>query len=176
MKEIKLRLDDESSHDAIGSVVRIGSQVPQESGQPFDMTRLVEFSKKISQIGQTFNKSLAPSFIQDFSIAYDIASNMMYEAIKQDLKADSTLKVAESIAYLENAKAFLVARDIKDTSEARKQYVPLDPDVQVASDRKAQTTAMLAFLKSKLTEFKGAIESVKKIAYGDSFMSHDEGM
>jgi hypothetical protein len=177
MREIKLRLDDTPiPEEKIGSVVRVGSPVAPVAGQPIDMTRLVDYSRKISQIGQALNKSLAPIFIQDFSIAYDITSNMLYEAIRQDLTADTKLKVAESIAYLENAKEFLTARDIKDTSEARKQYVPLDPEVQTAAEVKAKTTAMVSFLKSKLTEFKGAIESVKNIAYGDSFMSHEEGM
>ena len=175
MKEIKLRLDDEPikklEEPTIGTLTPIGS-----SNDPTEIQRLAAYANRIATIGRGFNKMHAPLYIQDFSIAYDIASNMMYEAMCKDMQADSALKVAESIAYLENAKEYLDAHSIKDTSEARKQYVPIDPEVRTAADRKAQTTAVVSFLKHQLIQFKMAIESTKKIAYGDMFMSPEEGM
>lgn len=174
-KPIKLNLGDvipmEVEEPTIGTLTPVGS-----SNAPTEIQRLAAYANKISTIGRGFNKMHAPIYIQDFSIAYDIAANMMYEAMRKDMQADSALKVAESIAYLENAKEYLIAHDIKDTSEARKQYVPIDPAVQAAADRKAQTTAVVSFLKHQLIQFKMAIESTKKIAYGDMYLSPEEGM
>ena len=170
MAKVNIRLDDDGEENTTaGSIVPIGSI------NGTDLSRLAEYSNKISTIGRGFNKMHAPMYIQDFSIAYDIASNLLYEATRKDLEADGKLQVAESIAYLENAKGYLDAHDIKDTAEARKRYVPLDPGVQTAAEVKAQTTAVVYFLKTKLVSFKMAIESTKKIAYGDMYLSPDEG-
>lgn len=171
-KAVKLKLDDQEATDiAIGVAAPIGSATAQT-----DIGRLAEYSNKIATIGRGFNKMHAPLYIQDFTIAYDIASNMMFTAMREDLKADAALQEAESIAYLDNAKAYLDARDIKDTAEARKRYVPLDPQVKAAADRKAQSAAMVQFLRNKLIEFKMAIESVKKVSYGDMYLNPEEGM
>lgn len=175
-RDVKLRLDGDDeqivAEDKIGAVVPISPV----SGIQVDVTKIAEYSRQIAQIGRGFNKMTAPLFIRDFSIAYDITSNLLFEATRKDLEADNKLQLAESMAYLEKAASYLAARDIKDTAEARKRYVPMDADVQNALAVKAETTALVCFLKAKLQEFKMAIESVKKIAYGDMYMSPDEGM
>jgi hypothetical protein len=148
----------------------------EETLDPVDVTHIIAYARKIHDIGQGFNKMTAPLYIRDFIIAYDITSNALAKATRKDMEADNTLNTAESIAYLENATAYLTAHDIKDTAEARKRYVALDPGVKTALDAKAKTAAMVSLLKTKLIEFKMAIESVKKIAYGDMYLSPDEGM
>lgn len=174
-RDVKLRLD---SDIPTCDEVQIGAFLPPvgSSNAPTEIQRLAAYANKISTIGRGFNKLHAPLYIQDFSIAYDIAANMMYEAMRKDMQADGALKTAESIAYLEKAKAYLDAHSIKDTSEARKQYVPIDPAVQAAMEHKAQTTAAVLFLKHQLIQFKMAIESTKKIAYGDMYLSPEEGI
>ena len=184
MDSIKLKLDEDLSQvdnvvyesSNLDSIVYSSPNLKVSSGSSLklDVTKILEYSKKISEIGRGFNKMTAPLYIRDFSIAYDITSNMLFEVIRQNLKADNELQIAESIAYLENAAAYLESKNIKDTAEARKRYVPLDPAVRIAMDVKAESDALCSFLKTKLHEFKTAIESVKKIAYGDQFMSPDE--
>ena len=159
MGEVALRLDDPSILD-----------------EPTDVTEIVKYSNKIKDIGHGFNKMMAPLYLRDFIIAYDITSTALAKATQKDMEADNQLQVAESIAYLENAKAYLDSKDIKDTAEARKRYVPLDAAVAMALDRKARTTAMVSLFRTKLQEFRFAIESVKKIAYSDQYLSPDEGM
>jgi hypothetical protein len=175
MKDIKLRLDAQEL-DEISNFIATQPRKLPAIPHTIDVTAVARYSKRIAEIGQGFNRNTAPVFIADFSIAYDITSSLYYDALKQDLKAANELDIAESIAYLENAGGYLESHGIKDTADARKRYVPLDEAVRVAADRKAETTALVAFLKSKLLEFKTAIESVKKLAYGDNFVSPDEGI
>ena len=176
-KDVKLRLD---ADDLDGELVQIAvgsiKALPAINHTAIDVTEIIEYSNKIKEIGRGFNKMTAPLFIRDFSVAYDITSNLFFEATKKDMKASAALEMAESIAYLENAGDYLKTKGIKDTADARKRYIPLDPGVIQAQDLKAETAAVLAFLKCKLQEFRSAIECVKKIAYGDNFMSPDEGM
>jgi len=141
-----------------------------------DVTRIAQYSKLISQIGQGMNKMKAPLFIRDFSIAYDITSNLLFDVTRRNLRAEHDLEIAESIAYLENARAYLEAHGIKDSADARKRYIPLDPAVIKATSIKNETEALASFLKIKLNEFKMSVEAVKKIAYGDIYLSPDEGM
>jgi hypothetical protein len=177
MKDIALRLDADEGH---GELVQIAvgevKSAPTLSHISMDVTSIAKYSEKIKQIGYGFNRLNAPNFIRDFSVAYDLTSNLLFEAMKMDAIAGRDLDIAESIAYLENASAYLTAKDIKDTAEARKRYVCIDPEVKRATELKAETAAILAFIKCKLQEFKTAIESVKKIAYGDTFMTPDEGI
>ena len=144
--------------------------------ETIDVTAILSYANKIQEIGQGFNKMTAPIYIRDFSVAYDLTSNALFKATRLDLEAEKELKMAESIAYLENAKAYLDSKGIKDTADARKHYILLDPGVQHAMDRKAQTTALVYLLKTKLQGFKSAMENVKKIAYGDLYLSPDEGI
>ena len=112
---------------------------------------------------------LAPMYIRDFIVAFDLTNSLLARAVRTDLRADSFLKQSEAIAYLDRAGPFLKEKGIKDTAEARKRYVPMDPDVLTAHDAKARTAAMLVFLKNKLSEFRYAYDAVKKIAYSNDY-------
>ena len=143
-----------------------------------DLTHVIRYSKKIEDISKGFNTMLAPMYLRDFIMAYDITNTLLSQSIRADLEAAAALKTSESIAYLDNAGPYLSARDIKDTAEARKRYVAVDSDVQHAMQLKAKTEAMVAFLRNKLMEFRLAHDDVKKIAYSNDYNNNSphEGM
>lgn len=140
-----------------------------------DITQLAEYTNKIEELA-SISKMLAPVFLRDFIIGQDVAISLLSRAIKADGKAKAKLEYTESIAYLENAKAYLDSKGIKDTSEARKQYVNIDPDVVTAKDGKAQTEALVILLKGKVSGLKQAHDDLKKVTYADSNMTDYEGM
>lgn len=140
-----------------------------------DVTKLVEYTKKIKDIG-TINKMMAPVYLRDFILAYDVTNSMLSQAIRCDLEAASATDTAKSIAYLDKAGDYLKLKNIKESSEARKQYVDIDENVIRATNTRAKTQALVSFLKNKLQEFRLAHDDVKKIAYGEQYMSPDEGM
>lgn len=140
-----------------------------------DITQLAVYVNKIEDMA-SINKAMAPVYLRDFIQGQDVAVNLYARAVKADAKAKARLEYVESIAYLENAKAYLEAKSIKDTSEARKQYVNIDPDVVEAKDQKAQTEALVILLKGKVSELKQAHDDLKKITYTDSNMTDFEGM
>jgi len=146
----------------------------EEGLQSLDMTRVIEFTRKIQDISKGFNTQLAPIYLRDFIIAYDLTNALLAKAVRTDLRADAFLKQVESIAYMDNAHEYLEQRGIKDTAEARKRYVPIDPDVMKAQDTKARTAAMVVFLKNKLFEFRLAHDDVKKIAYSSDYNHNTE--
>jgi hypothetical protein len=143
--------------------------------QSLDVSDLVKYSNKIKDIG-SINKMMAPVYLRDFIEAQDLVGNMLAKAIQADGRAKAKLEQAESIAYLDNAAEYLTSKGIKDTSEARKQYVARDQDVLRTSEEKAKTEALVAFLKNKLSVFRQAHDDCKKIAYGDQHMTPFEGM
>lgn len=96
--------------------------------QKIDVTELAQYTNKIKDIG-TLNKMMAPIYMRDFIIAFDVTNNLLSMAIKSDLEASTVLDTARSIAYLDKAGEFLKEKGIKDSSEARKQYIELDEDV-----------------------------------------------
>lgn len=140
-----------------------------------DITQLAKYINKIEELS-TVSKMLAPVYLRDFIIGQDVAITLYARAIKADAKAKAKLEYAESIAYLESAKAYLDAQGIKDTSEARKQYVNIDPTVLEAKDQKAQTEAFVILLKGKCQELRMAHDDLKKITYADTHMTDFEGM
>lgn len=140
-----------------------------------DITQLAVYVNKIEDMA-SISKNMAPVFLRDFIQGQDVATNLFARAVKADAKAKARLEYVESIAYLENAKAYLDTKGIKDTSEARKQYVNIDPDVVEAKDQKAMTEAMVILLKGKVSELKQAHDDLKKITYTDANMTDFEGM
>lgn len=140
-----------------------------------DITQLAVYVNKIEDMA-SITKAMAPVYLRDFIQGQDVAINLYARAVKADAKAKARLEYVESIAYLENAKAYLEARGIKDTSEARKQYVNVDPDVITAKDAKAQTEALVILLKGKCQELRMAHDDLKKITYADTHMTDFEGM
>jgi len=141
-----------------------------------DISKLVEYTRKIQDIGAGLNPALAPMYLRDFILAYDVASTYLASAIRADMQADSLLKQAESIAFLDRAGDYLSEKGVRDSAEARKQYVPIDPDVMSAKDMRAKTTAMVSLMKNKVHEYRFAMEAVKKIGYTSEYQSQYEGM
>lgn len=140
-----------------------------------DISELARYLGKVNEIG-SMNKMMAATYLRDFIEAQDIASNMLAAATYKDIQAKQRLEQLESIAYLDKAATYLNSKGIKDTSEARKQYISIDPDVITAADEKAQTEALVLLLKNKLSILRQAHDDVRKIAYGDTQMTAYEGM
>jgi hypothetical protein len=140
-----------------------------------DITRLAIYVNKIEELS-SINKMMAPSYLKDYIVGQDVAANLLAKAIQADSKAKAKLDYVESVAYLEKAREYLEQHSIKDTSEARKQYVNIDEDVRRAKDVKAGTEALVTLLKSKLSQLRQAHDDLKKIAYGDQNLTPYEGM
>jgi hypothetical protein len=143
--------------------------------QTVDMTALVHYLKKVREIANV-SKMMAPMHLKDLIEGQDVAGALLARAIQADIKAKAKKDQAESIAYLDRASDYLKERSIKDTSEARKMYICIDPDVMTATDEKAKTEALVALLKSKSSILRQAHDDLKKFIYGDSGMTGYEGM
>jgi hypothetical protein len=148
------------------------SELPEKV---MDITQLASYVNKIGELSSV-SKMMAPVYLRDFIQGQDVATTLYAKAVKADAKAKARLEYVESIAYLENAKAYLEAKGIKDTSEARKQYVNIDSDVVEAKDQKAQTEALVILLRGKISELKQAHDDLKKVTYADANMTDYEGM
>jgi len=153
-------------------------QVERGLVQSIDLTRIIEYTKKIPDISKGFNTMLAPIYLRDFIMAIDVTNSLLARAVKTDLQAAAAVKNQESLAYLDRAGDYLRSKEIKDTAEARKRYVPLDENVLKAYDLKAQTESMVSFLRNKMFTFRLAHDDVKKIAYANDYQNNtpNEGM
>jgi hypothetical protein len=140
-----------------------------------DVTRLAHYVNKISELASV-TKLMAPVYLQDMIVGQDVAANLLAKAIKTDSEAKAKLEYAESIAYLERAADYLATKNIKDTSEAKKQYVNIDPDVVKAKEHKAQTEALVVLIKSRLSELRQCHDDLKKITYDKGTETPWEGM
>lgn len=146
-----------------------------EISTTIDITTLATYTNKIKEVAST-SKMMAPVLLRDLIIGQDVAITLLAKAMQADANAKAKLEYVQSIAYLENAKPYLESKSIKDTSEARKQYVDIDPDVCKAKDNKAKTEALVVLLKGKLSELRQAHDDLKKITYADTNMTQWEGM
>lgn len=142
--------------------------------QTIDVTKLVEYSKKIDEIG-SLNKMMAPNYLRDFINAMDMTSSMLSKATKANLEYKAALDRAKAIAYLDKATDYLQNNDIKITDNNRKMYVDLDDDVIAAKDKLAASEAMVTFLKNKYQAFRCAHDDVKKISFNDTQGTGFEG-
>lgn len=140
-----------------------------------DVTSLVKYLDKVKEL-HSINKMMGAAYLRDFIEGQDVAGVLVAKAIQADIKAKAELERAEAIAYLDNAADYLKAKGVKDTSEARKQYVSLDEGVIAAQDKKAQTEAMVSLFKNKLSILRQAHDDLRKILYGDNHMTGYEGM
>ncbi len=140
-----------------------------------DVTRLAHYINKIGELASV-TKLMAPVYLQDMIMGQDVAANLLAKAIKIDSQAKAKLEYAESIAYLERAADYLASKSIKDSSEAKKQYVNIDPDVIKAKDHKAQTEALVVLIKSRLSELRQCHDDLKKITYDKGNDTQWEGM
>jgi hypothetical protein len=130
-----------------------------------DITKLKQYNEKVKELHKCTSPMYAPMYLRDFILAYDVTNTYLMKVTRLYEEAESNVKAAESIAYLDRAGEELKKRDIKDSSEARKRYIPLDPDVIRAHEIKAKTEALLVFLKNKMIEYKSCHDSAKKMAY-----------
>lgn len=142
--------------------------------QTIDVTKLVEYTKKIGEIG-TLNKMLAPNYLRDFINAMDMTSSMLSKAVKQNLECKAALERAKAIAYLDKAKDYCDEHDIKISNGAREMYVDIDPDVIEAKNKFAASEALVTFLKNKYQAFRCAHDDVKKISFNDTQGTSFEG-
>ena len=140
-----------------------------------DVTRLAIYVNKVQELA-SINRMLAPAYLRDMIVGQDVAANLLAKAIQSDSNAKTQLERAEAIAYLDKAREYLEFRGIKDTSEARKQYVNVDDNVVCAKELRAKTEAMVVYLKSVLSQLRQAHDDLKKITYGDQNMTPYEGM
>jgi DNA primase len=140
-----------------------------------DVTQLAEYVNKIQELSSV-SKMMAPVYLRDYIMGQDVAANLLAKAMQADSRAKAKVEQAEAIAYLEKAREYLESKQIKDTSEARKQYVNIDIDVLAAKDNRARSEALVSLLKSKLSQLRQAHDDLKKIAYGDQNMTSYEGM
>lgn len=140
-----------------------------------DITQLSIYLKKANEIASV-SKMMGGVVLQDLIKGQDIAGVLLAKAVQADIKAKARLEQAEAIAYLDKASDYLKERNLKDSSEARKRYVDIDPDVITAKDNKAKTEALVALMKNKLSILRQAHDDLKKILYGDQHMTNYEGM
>lgn len=143
--------------------------------QKIDVTALAHYLEKVGQIA-SINKMMGPTYLKDFIEGQDVAGAMLARAIREDGRMKARLDQAKAIAFLDKSSEYLTAKGLKVTDEARKRYVDLDDDVMTAADGKAQTEALVALLKNKLSILRQAHDDLKKILYGDQHMTQWEGM
>jgi hypothetical protein len=139
-----------------------------------DVTKLAEYSRKISEIG-SMNKLLAANYLRDFINAMDLTSDLLSKAVKVNLDAKSELDKCRAIAYLETSEDYCQKKEIKMTNGVREMYVDIDPDVIAAKDKYAITEALVMFLKNKYQAFRCAHDDVKKISFNDVHGTGFEG-
>jgi len=140
-----------------------------------DITALAQYMDKVSELASV-SKMMGAVYLRDFIEGQDVAGELLARAVQADIRAKSRLEEAEAIAYLDRASDYLKTRNLKDTSEARKMYMCIDDDVKQAQDTKAKTEALVALMKNKLSILRQAHDDLKKILYGDQYMTPYEGM
>lgn len=134
--------------------------------QTVDVTKLVEYTKLISDIG-SINKMMTHQYLRDFINAMDLTSSMLSKAVKANLQSKAQLDKSKAIAYLDRAGDYCDKKGIKLSNGVREMYVDLDDDVILAKDKYAASEAMVTFLKNKYQAFRCAHDDVKKIAFNE---------
>lgn len=150
-------------------------QVIESNLDSLDLNKIAVFTRKLGDIGQGFNKMMAPVYLREFIIAYDVSSVMYAKAVQAELNAKSAVDSAEAIAFLDRAPEYFKAKGEKPTVESKKAFVSLDPDVQKAKNVHARAQATSILLKNKVQEFRFAIEAIRKLAE-DGYTTPWEGM
>jgi hypothetical protein len=139
----------------------------EQNLKSLDLTKILKYQEKLEGLTQGANTMNAPMYLRDFILAYDETNNLLAKATRYLGQAEAALKTAESIAYFDAAPEYLKEKKVKDSSEARKKYVPLDPAVQKAENVKAFAESITQFLRNKMMEFRMAHDDVKKMAYAN---------
>jgi len=142
----------------------------QESLVEIDKDKLAEYSEKAKTIViEGANTIRAPFLLSECIKALDLANKSLTIATRADSQAANAVKHAEAVAFLENATEYLQDRSIKVTDEAKKRYVPMDQGVIDALEVKAETAAILTFVKNLYYAFRLAHDDVKKVAYANDY-------
>lgn len=149
--------------------------VINQSLDALDLKKISEYTRKLSDIGDGFNKMMAHVYLRDFIIAYDVSTIMFARAVQIEMQAKSHLEEVEAIAFLDKSSEFFKLRGEKATVESRKAFVDLDPDVKQAKETLARATATAVLMKNKVQEFREAIGAVKLLQH-DGYTSQWEGM
>lgn len=141
-----------------------------------DLDVLDQYTNKLVEIRKITNTMIAPSYIQDFIVAYDVTNNLL-STMTAIYNMSSILKeTAEANAFMTRATPYLESVSQKDTVEAKKQYMALDPIVQKATMLNKESERLVQSLRTKLQTFRMALESVKKMAYASDYSnSPNEG-
>jgi hypothetical protein len=148
----------------------------EQNLKSLDLTKVLKYQDKLENLTHGANTMHAPMYLRDFILAYDETNNLLAKATRYLGQAEAAVKSAEAIAYFDRAADYLKEKNVKDSSEAKKMYIPLDPDVQKAQNIKAFAESMVQFLRNKMMEFRMAHDDVKKMAYaGDNSNSPYEG-
>lgn len=137
-----------------------------------EFEKLAKIEVKIKDLAKGVSTMQAPAMMRDFILGYDVANTMLAKAIKEDMRATNKLKEAEGIAYYDEAPHYLAEKGVKDSSEARKKYLPLDANVQEAQEKKQKTEALVGLLKGKVQTMRMAHDAVKKMAYSSDYANN----
>ena len=133
-----------------------------------DITRIAQYSKKIEELGNDFNRLNTPDYLRDLIIARDITSQALFKITKCLMDAEDLVKKEESIAFLDRAEVHLTIKGSKDTVDARKMYVNRDEQVLKARGVYNQLKALERLIRDKVSLFKDAHDTLKKIVYSEN--------
>jgi hypothetical protein len=137
-----------------------------ESLDSINISKIVEYSNKIGQI-TSLSQGAASVCLQDFIVAYDLASYALSISMKCEADAKTALDSAKSEAYFDRAPDYLTKNSTKDTSEARKKYEEIDEEVVQAKDIYSRAEATTQLLKNKLMTFRYTYEAIKKMYFNN---------
>lgn len=140
-----------------------------------DLDRLIQYDNKLHVLEKAFSKMMASVYLKEFIMAIDTVNDMQAKASQAYALADRYLKYVEAKAYFERAPDFLTNNGVKDSVESRKRYVDLDPEVMEALEIRAKTEAIVKFLYNKMQQYRMCHDDIKKVVYGDQFMTQYEG-
>lgn len=152
------------------SVIKVKFDALKQSMREFEAP-----SNKMSELGG-MHRASAPLYIRDFVLAMDKAGQIFGKVVQLKLDIEAHLGACYSIAYFDKSRAYCEIKGEKFTSEAKKQYQDVDPDVLEAKDLHAEVSCYFEIIKNKLGCFKMTHDDSKKIAYDDGNQTHYTGV
>lgn len=151
------------------------SEVVKTDLKSLQLDRLKEYDEKMRDLGKAFSKMMAQVYLKDFIMAIDIVNDLQAKATQTLGVAERNLKYVEGVAFFERAIDYFEKHNIKDTAEARKRYVDIDPEVQEATELRDKSIAIVKYLNTKMQAYRMCHDDIKKVVYGDNFMTGYEG-